>query len=284
MSVVIFDGVRFAIEKELILRSQVSKLKKKGVTPKLVSILVGENKKSKLFLSLKKKAAQRVGVELEVVKLDSDTRINELIHRIRKFNNDKKVQGVMVQLPLPKRFSKTDGDRIINSIARKKDIDGMRDDSPFLTPVAKAVLEVVKEALNIVRPSLKARPYKVVVVGAKGFIGRKIVKVLKEMSYQVKGVDLETKDLKSKTRKADILICATGVPGLIKGSMVKDKSIVIDVGAPKGDVLFNEEKEKASFISKKQTLFISPVPGGVGPVTIASLLENLIEAAKRIEK
>lgn len=276
MSTVIFDGVRFAIEKELILRSQVSKLKKKGVTPKLVSILVGENKESKLFLSLKKKAAQRVGVELEVVKLDSDARINELIHRIRKFNNDKKVQGVMVQLPLPKRFSKTDGDRIINSIARKKDIDGMRDDSPFLTPVVKAVLEVVKEALNIVRPSLKARPYKVVVVGAKGFIGRKIVKVLKEMSYQVKGVDLETKDLKSKTRKSDILICATGVPGLIKGSMVKDKSIVIDVGAPKGDVLFNEVVKKASFIT--------PVSGGVGPVTIASLLENLIEAAKRIEK
>ena len=145
------------------------------------------------------------------------------------------------------------------------------------------LLLAIKDALNIVRRPLREAPLrvidppgsvtlKVVIVGYTGFEGTRIYRALKDEGYQIEGANLKTKNLGAKTIKADILISATGVPGLISGEMVKRGAIVIDVGAPKGDVITNEIINKASFVSA--------VPGGIGPVTISSLLENLFEAAK----
>lgn len=272
----IFDGATHALNQERKLKKEAVALKKMGVSPKLVSILIGEDKASKIFLSLKKKAAERIGAKIQVINLHSNAKSVRLITLIDKLNNDNSVNGIMIQLPLPKRFSVSDKKKLINTIDSKKDVDGMRDDSRYLTPAVKAVLEAMKEAeIHTRQPMAKDTPYTVAVVGAKGFIGKKLVKVLEEMGYQVEGVDVETKDLKLKTDKADILISATGRKGIIKKDMVKQDSVVIDVGAPYGDVQFKEVSTKASFIT--------PVPGGIGPVTISFLLTNLVDAAGKVQ-
>jgi len=274
-----FDGRQFALQKASELVGEIAKLKKKGVAPKLASIVIGDEGGGRLYQSLKKKAAERIGAKVEIKSLSSSINLEEVVNLIKKLNADKLVHGIMVQLPLPKKFSQSDRDKIISAIAKEKDVDGLRDDSPYLAPAVKAVLAAIKET-----PPLKVRSYKVVVVGAEGFVGQKIVKVLKGKGYQVDGVDIETKDpvkpqqgwshrvsLKLKTKNADILISATGREGLITGNMVKSGAVVIDVGSPKGDVKFDEVVKKASFMT--------PVPGGIGPVTISCLLENLVEAA-----
>ncbi|MCH7730184.1 bifunctional 5,10-methylenetetrahydrofolate dehydrogenase/5,10-methenyltetrahydrofolate cyclohydrolase [Patescibacteria group bacterium] len=268
---IIFDGALHALEKEEQLKKEIQRLKEKGVTPKLVSIVVGDIGGGKFYQNLKKKAAERIGAVIEIRYFGKEIKLVELRKLIKKLNEEKNVHGVMIQLPLPENFSKVDRGRIVQLIKKEKDVDGMRDDGPFLAPVVKAVIEATKGA-----PPLKVEPYKVVVVGAKGFIGKKIVKALKDMGYEVKGVDIETKDLAKKTKSADILISTTGHEGLIKGGMIRQGAVVIDVGAPKGDVDFNEVSKKASLIT--------PVPGGIGPLNISFLLENLVEAATGIEK
>jgi methylenetetrahydrofolate dehydrogenase (NADP+)/methenyltetrahydrofolate cyclohydrolase len=252
-----FNGRQLAIAKEAKLKEKVSLLKQEGIVPELMSIVVGDDPASKLYVSLKKKAAEKIGAKLEIKKFQANTSTNQLIKLIKDLNNDESIHGVMVQLPLPDNFSKKDRDQIINSISTEKDVDGMRDDSSFLTPVVKVVIEVIQQANKYLPTDREAN---ISVVGAGGFIGKKIVKVLKEMGYQIK----------KETLQADILISATGEPKLIKKDMVKKGAVVIDIGAPVGDV-DKEVHQKASFIT--------PVPGGVGVVTITCLLENLIEAA-----
>lgn len=255
----IFDGKKLALEKELEL---IDELKNKSRVPKIVSLLVGDSSSSKQFLSLKRKAAQRVRIKMDIVRIRKDEK-EEVIKTINKLNKDKNIDGIMIQLPLPKRFSEKDRDEIIGKIAKSKDIDGMREDSKYLTPVVKAVIAALKEA----SPHINKTDSNVLVVGAKGFVGKKLVKVLEGIGYEVQGVDIENKNLKTKTRKADILVSATGEKALIKGNMVKKGAVLIDVGAPDGDIL-KEAYEKASFVS--------PVPGGVGPLTIYYLLENAL--------
>lgn len=263
---VIFDGKAFALEKEAELKKEVEKIKsKKKITPKLSSILVGENKGSKLYLSLKARVAERIGAEVKVISLSKSLSTKEIIKEIEKLNKNESVHGIMLQLPLPANFSKEDREVIINSIGKEKDVDGMREDSIFITPVVKAVVEVIRQA-SIYLP--ENREAKVVVVGATGFEGKKITKVLDEMAYHVQGTNSKTKNLSQNTLNADILISATGQTGLITGEMVKKGAIVIDVGSPKGDVRTDEVIGKVAYLS--------PVPGGIGPVTISMLLENLI--------
>ncbi len=266
MRTVIFKGKEFAKSKEKELKKKVFSLAKKGISLKLVSILVGENKASELFLSLKKRAATKVGIKLEIKRFSKETKFNEIYSFIKRMNKDHQVRGIMVQLPLPESFSFQKRDKLINIISPKKDVDGMRKKSRFLTPTVKAVLDILKEADS--DSSLK-NGLKVCVVGAKGFVGKRVLSALKERGYRIKGVDLDTKDLKKDTLSADILISSTGKHGLIKKNMVKKGAVVIDVGAPKGDV----DREVG-----KKTSFISKVPGGVGPVTIISLLENVVES------
>ena len=271
MDTIIFNGRSFAVEKEEELKKEASKLKKKGIIPKMASILVGDDPASHLYVSLKKKVAERIGCELEIISFSGSVSMIRIISTVKMLNAKKDVNGIMVQLPLPDNFSDEERDKIIGSISKEKDIDGLRDESLFITPTVKSVLFALKEASY--NTALKARPLKVVVVGHSGFEGGKIYKVLNEMGYDVNGADSKTKELRDKTLKADILISATGSPGIIKGSMVREGVIVIDVGAPKGDVVKEEVIGKASFLS--------PVPGGIGPVTIVSLLENLVISCQK---
>jgi methylenetetrahydrofolate dehydrogenase (NADP+)/methenyltetrahydrofolate cyclohydrolase len=276
----IFEGKKFAEEKLEVLSSEARLLRKKGIRPKFVSILIGDNPGSVMYTNLKKRAAERIGCQLSVISYHGVTSSayqpsvekKEIIKKIEELNRDTTTHGIMIQLPFPDNFEARSKKEIINAITNEKDVDGMRDDSLFTTPVVKAVLYALEDAETFVRQPLRGNPYKVVVVGAEGFEGRKIVEVLKIEGYEVEGVDIETTDLRSKTKDADILVCATGVAGLIRGNMVKEGCVVIDIGAPKGDVEFESVSKKAEFIT--------PVPGGIGPVTIVALLENLVEASK----
>ena len=243
---IIFDGRTFAAKKEEELKEKVSTLRQRGIVPRLASILVGDDPASKLYVGLKKKAAERVGIEVEVI--DSTDEIERL-------NKDEGVKGIMIQMPLPDGLEDRT-ESIINSINPDKDVDGLRSDSKFLHPTSKAVIDILKEAEG----QLKVKPKSACVVGGRGMVGAPLVKELKRLGYE----------LTEKREEADILVSCTGTPNLIEPDMVKKGAIVIDVGSPKGDVEFEDVSKKASFIT--------PVPGGVGPVTISCLLENLISA------
>jgi methylenetetrahydrofolate dehydrogenase (NADP+)/methenyltetrahydrofolate cyclohydrolase len=265
---IIFDGNAVAKEKKKDLKKKIDKLGKRAIVPTMVSIMIGDNKASRKYLSMKKALASSVGADLRIHKIEKNVAGEEIISLIEKLNGDPKVHGIMVQLPLPPNFSDKDKENTINAIEKPKDIDGMRDDSMYVAPVVKSILKALGEAY---KHTIYSRGAKTVVVGAKGFVGKKILRVLEEMGYEVKGVDVDTKKLSDITLKANILISVTGVSGLIKGNMVKKGALVIDVGSPDGDVATEEILEKVKFIS--------PVPGGVGPLTIAYLLENLVDAA-----
>lgn len=263
-----FDGRSFSGKKELRLKKEVARLKKRGINPKLVSILVGDDPASKLYVSLKKKAAERIECMMEVKELGRHARYSDIYHCINKLNFDPFVHGIIVQMPLPKSFTGRDRDRVLRVIDPSKDVDGLRENSKFLPATVKAVLQIIKVAKGEVKSDFE----NAVVVGASGMVGKPLAEILSDLGYKVIKCDINTKDLSSKTLTADLLISATGVPNLIKGDMVKSGVAVIDVGSPKGDVKFEEVSKKAAFIT--------PVPGGVGPVTIVSLLENLIISAK----
>ena len=275
MKVDYFDGKKIAFQKERELKKDIARLRRKGVTPKLASIVVGDVGAGKFYQSLKKKAAERIGAEVEVISLSPSISLKEIKAEIEKYNSDSKVHGVMIQLPLPANL-KANTKSLINAIDVKKDVDGLRENSQFLTPVVKAVLAALIEATYVLSSPTDRLKFglKTLVVGAKGFEGVKIIRVLQEMGYEVEGVDVAIKNIKLKTKNADIIISVTGSPGLIEPDMIKDGAAVIDVGFPEGDI----DKEVY-----KKAAFVSPVPGGIGPVTISMLLENLVEAAKGIE-
>ncbi len=257
---IIFDGRAYAQKKEEELKEKVSKLK---FTPKLVSILVGDDPASVLYTNLKKKAAERVGIEFEVKKFKSDIGYQSLIKEIRDLNENKSVHGVMVQLPLPVKIENWKL-KILGAITPSKDVDGLTKNSPFMPATTKAVLRI----LGAAKEQVNLGEEKVVVLGAKGMVGKSIVKELKNLGYKVIGVDKEIHNSKFIIHNSDIIISATGKPNLIRANMIKEKAAVIDVGSPKADA-DKSVYEKASFVT--------PVPGGVGPVTIVSLLENLVQ-------
>lgn len=281
MVAIIFNGKEFAREKEEKLVGVIRGFGDIGKIPKLVAILIGDNPESELYLRLKEKAAKRLGIEFEWGKFSGEDP-EEIIDFIEKKNNDPNVTGMIVELPLPEKLRITNYEwRILNAIDIKKDIDCLTEENlkllkegkpRFVPPTVKAVGDILKEAGEIQGKSI-------VVVGSEGEVGRGLISYLRNLRdlSNLRGIDQETKDLSSVTKDADILISATGKGHLIKKEMVKSGAIVIDVGIEKkgnlgvvGDVDFEQVKEIASFIT--------PVPGGVGPITIACLMENLIES------
>ncbi len=265
MKTTIFDGKKFAKEKKAELKARVKELKKAGISPKLVSILIGDDPASLLYISLKKKKAQEVGCLMEVKRFGPEADTDKLIRQIKLLNRDSFVHGIMIQLPLPGNLRKKTS-YILETIALGKDVDGLRGKSPFVSATLKAVLQIIKVAKKAVGHNFG----KVVVVGASGTVGKPLIGILRRSGYKVTGYNTKTKNLKLKTKKADLLIGTTGSPGLIKKDMVKYGAVVIDVGSPKGDV--------DPSVSPKASFF-TPVPGGVGPATIVCLLENLVIAA-----
>ena len=261
-----FDGKAFAVEKEKELKSDVEKLKALGIIPKMTSIIIGNNFESNLYQNLKKKAAERIGASLTILNFTKDVELHEVLKRINGLNSDKSIHGIMIQLPLPDNFSKSDRNRMINSIEVHKDVDGLRDDSIFTSPVVKAVINAIP---------IKDDTLKTAVIGASGFEGKKITRKLLELGYQ-NTITLDRSDnidLKKKLLYADIIISAAGQPDLIKPEIIKEGTVLIDVGSPQGDI---------SKDCYKKASYVSPVPGGIGPVTITCLMENLVLSAQKI--
>lgn len=265
-----FDGKMTAALRKLRLKYRAGVLRRRRVLPTLASILVSPDKNNLFYTSLKERFANDIGCQLVVFEFGEEATKEDINSAIDDLNSRKDIHGIMIQLPLPKRFSISDREELIERIFDNKDVDGLKEESLYLTPVAQAVMYIINEAkkvTNIVRPSSK-----IVVVGAGGFEGRKIVKGLKKNGYQqIIEVDKETNDFSEITREADILISVTGSPDIITADFMKDGAIVIDLGYPKGDV------EKAAY---QKASFVSPVPGGAGPLTISFLMENLIKAAR----
>ncbi|MBX4206075.1 bifunctional 5,10-methylenetetrahydrofolate dehydrogenase/5,10-methenyltetrahydrofolate cyclohydrolase [Candidatus Microgenomates bacterium] len=280
MDPIIFNGREFAQNKEVGLKIKAYQVKlTKGIKPHLVSILIGDDPASKLYTSLKQKIALRIGAEMEIYEIGVRRDADHIVRLIKFLNTKEDVHGIMVQLPLPKRLKEATQE-IIQAIDPKKDVDGLRDDSPYIHPTAMACIQILKETKRVFHDSkLKNLSHSdainydtVCVVGASGMVGRPLVKELNKLRYKVLEADAKTKNLKELTKQANIVISATGIENLIKPKMLRKQAIVIDVGSPKGDVDFEAVKNR--------TKFITPVPGGVGPVTITCLLENLIQSAQ----
>ncbi|MCX5847931.1 MAG: bifunctional methylenetetrahydrofolate dehydrogenase/methenyltetrahydrofolate cyclohydrolase FolD [Deltaproteobacteria bacterium] len=276
---VIIDGNKIAQDIRNEVRQSALELKeRKGIIPGLAVVLVGEDPASQVYVGRKAKACAEVGFLSREYKLPADTSEEKLLSIIRKLNDDKLIHGILVQLPLPKHIST---EKIIAAIDPRKDVDGFHPynvgglvtGSPLFVPCTpQGIMEL------IVRTGIELKGKEAVVVGRSNIVGKPIALLLLAQHATVTICHSRTKDLPAVIRRADILIAAVGKEHMIKADMVKDGVIVIDVGVNRlkngklaGDVAFDEVAAKASFIT--------PVPGGVGPMTIAMLMKNTLNAA-----
>lgn len=247
----IFDGKAFAEE-------IISSLPHKPA--KLAIFLSDDNVSGARYVKIKSEVAKRLGVEVEVTMTNPQIPVNiqvaNIKSQIEKLNKDETVTGIMIQLPLG--FGILDLD-IASGIAREKDVDGLREDSPFLP----AAVLAVKKILNVYSSEFMVHR-KIAIVGSNGFIGKKLVKLLRTTNNELITIDKENFNAE-KIKSADIVISATGQEGLIKD--IKEGAVCIDLGFPRGD--FSSE-------CIRRASFFTPVPGGVGPVTVACLFENLL--------
>jgi len=226
--------------------------------------MVGNPPGGEVYTARKRATAERIGAKFTLVQFPDSASVHEIIESIDKFNEDDSVHGILVQLPLPKELLHSKS-QILSSILSSKDVDNLTDQSTFTHPTSLAILDILENSL------LTSDETKILLIGYKGFVGSKTLELLKHHKYNIKGVDIETVDLTPETLKADIIISATGTPNIIDQSMVKKGVSLIDIGYPAGD--FNAD------VSHKAQ-FMTPIKNGVGPVTIAYLLENLVSAAE----
>lgn len=280
MTARIIDGKGIAAEIRGDLKKQVAELTAQGKTPGLEVILVGDDPASTVYVRNKERACKEVGINSTVHRLPAETSREELLGLIEKLNNDATVHGILVQLPLP---SHLDEDEVINAISPKKDVDGFHpinagklligDDDAFVACTPAGVLELVK------RTGVPIKGQNVVIVGRSNIVGKPAAVLFLREHATVTVCHSRTKDVAEECRRADILIAAVGRPEMIKKDWVKPGAVVIDVGINRvdgklvGDVDFENVKEVAGAIT--------PVPGGVGPMTIAMLLRATVESVAR---
>jgi len=244
----------------------------------LAVILVGDDPASATYVRNKEKACKRLGINFKLVRLPQFVSKEEVLESISRLNNDDSISGIIVQLPLP---SHIDEFEITKSVLPIKDVDGLHPENlgsllkgkPNMVPCTPlGIIELLR------REDIDIKGKKVVIVGRSNLVGKPLFHLLLSMDATVTICHSKTKDLKKETSQADILVVAVGVPGLIKKDMVKPGAVVIDVGINKvdnklvGDVDFEGVKEIASYIT--------PVPGGVGPMTVAMLMNNVLKAYK----
>ena len=276
----IIDGKKIAETLRQKLKKEIIEIKSsfKSV-PGLTVILIGEDPASKIYVKNKEKFSKEIGINSEVIKYPENIEEKEVLNKIIELNKNKKVSGILVQLPLPKHINKQ---KVIETILPEKDVDGFHpinvgnlssgyDSKIPCTPLGCLIL------LKEVEKNLSGKH--AVVIGRSNLNGKPMAQLLLKENCTVTITHSKTKDLKSKCNKADIIIAAVGKPKLVKGDWVKKNAIVIDVGINKtsdgivGDIDFNEVSKVARAIT--------PVPGGVGPMTIACLLRNTVECFKR---
>jgi len=278
---ILIDGKKEAASLRLSLKEEVKELKKKfNNVPGLTVILIGELAPSQIYVRNKEKSAKEVGLNSDVIKYPENVDEKTVLKKIKDLNENKLISGILVQLPLPRHIDKK---KIIESISPSKDVDGFHpmnvgnlssgyDSSVPCTPLGCYLL------LKKVEPNLNGK--KAVIIGRSNLNGKPMAQLLLKENCTVTITHSKTKNLKSECLEADIIIAAVGIPRLVKGDWVKKGSIVIDVGINKtekgivGDVDFEEVSKKAKALT--------PVPGGVGPMTIACLIKNTIDCFKRI--
>ena len=246
----------------------------------LAVIIVGENPASQIYVRNKIRACEKVGFHSETIRLDENITEENLLLEIEKLNNNSNIDGILVQLPIPKHI---DGLKIINAISAKKDVDGFHttnigkmmigDETGFLPCTPAGVIQMFEE-YNI---NLEGKD--VLVIGQSNIVGKPMTLLLIKKRATVQVCNSKTKNLSEKLQKADVIVAAAGSPKLIKATDVKEGVVIIDVGINRvdgklcGDVDFEEVSKKASFIT--------PVPGGVGPMTIAMLIKNTLKSYKQ---
>lgn len=275
----LLDGKIMAAEVEAEIKTRVDVLIQKGYTPGLTVILVGDDPASQTYVSNKEKACARLGIRSRTLRLPADTTQQALEEAISEANADPKVNGILVQLPLPAHLN---SDHALSLILPEKDVDGFHDIN--MGRLARGQDCVVactpKGALHMLkRAGVEISGKEAVVVGRSNIVGKPMALLLLQENATVTVCHSRTKDLAEHTRRADILVAAIGRPRFITADMVKDGAVVVDVGINRvdgklcGDVDFENVAPKASWIT--------PVPGGVGKMTIAMLMDNTVAAAEK---
>ena len=260
----IIDGRKWAKVHEEKLGEKIKKLKR---VPRGENILIGNDPSSVLYTKIKENKAGELGIDFKTTRLPADDSSFESVVRyiIHQLNRPNGPDGIMIQLPIPEEFLQGRSEKeLLKAIDPQKDIDGLTGKGPFPPAAVGAILSLLKDE------GIEITGKKAVVVGASDLVGKPAALELEKLGAEVEICDSKTEDLKTKTLAADILVSATGVPGLIQGDMIKEGVVVIDVGAEKvkgkivGDVEFESVYPKASKIT--------PVPGGVGPMTVVTLM------------
>lgn len=279
----IIDGKALARKIRMELKEEVEKLKKKNIFPKLAVIMVGEDKASKVYVRNKSKACEEIGVEYEEFLLKDDTKMEDLLNLIEELNNRPDINGILLQSPVPKHL---DINKAFNKIDYRKDVDGFNPvnvgklvigEDCFISCTPFGVMKMLEEY------GIEIEGKNAVVVGRSNIVGKPLAQCLLKKNATVTICHSRTKNIHEITNNADIVVAALGKPKYIKENMVKEGAVVIDIGINRGDdgklvgdVDFENVSKKASYIT--------PVPGGVGPMTIAMLMNNVVKAAKEQKK
>ncbi|TYR80800.1 bifunctional methylenetetrahydrofolate dehydrogenase/methenyltetrahydrofolate cyclohydrolase FolD [Priestia megaterium] len=280
MTATIIKGKEVAAELRAALKEEVAQLKTKGIIPGLTVILVGDNPASHSYVKAKAKACEEIGVASEVIKRDVTITQEELLKEIQQLNESEAVHGILVQLPLPKHI---DEKAVLNVISPKKDVDGFHPvsvgnmvigDECYLPCTPHGIIELIK------RSGEEISGKHAVVIGRSNIVGKPVAMLLLQENATVTVAHSRTQNLSEIIKQADILVSAVGRPRLVKAEDIKPGAIVIDVGntMENGKLVGDIDYEPATEVAG----YITPVPGGVGPMTITMLLKNTVDAAKAI--
>ena len=277
---VIIDGKELAKKIRANLKIECEELKKRNINSKLAVIMVGEDPASKVYVRNKSKACEDVGIKYEEYLLDSKITQKELIELIEKLNNDKTINGILLQSPIP---SNLDVNEAFRTISPQKDVDGFNpvnvgklvlNQDTFVSCTPYGIMRMFEEY------DIDLTGKNVVILGRSNIVGKPLIHCCLNKNATVTSCHSKTQNIAQKAKEADVLISAIGKANFVTADMVKDGAVVIDVGINRldngkitGDVDFENVKEKASYIT--------PVPGGVGPMTIAMLMNNVIKATRR---
>lgn len=278
MSAELLNGREIAKDYRAGLQEQVEALKEKGITPNLTVVIVGNDGASLSYVKSKNKAAEKIGMASDIVHLEESATEEEVLDTVRRLNEDENVHGILVQVPLPKQV---DENKVLEAIVPEKDVDGFSPinigrlytgQETFIPCTPLGIMELLKHT-----GSLEGKD--VAVIGRSHIVGQPVAKLLTNENATVTLMHSRTKNMVEKLKDFDVVVSAVGKPGLVKGEDLKEGAIVIDVGNTVvdgklvGDVDFESAQEVASYIT--------PVPGGVGPLTITMVLNNALVAAKR---
>ncbi len=275
----ILDGKELAKNIRKDLKAEVEKLKEKGIVPKLAVIMVGDNSSSEVYVKNKSFACKKVGIDFEEFFLDKSATEQELLDLIEKLNQDKNINGILLQSPVPKHI---DINKAFRTILPEKDVDGFHPmnvgnlvigEDCFISCTPYGVMKLLEEY------KIEIEGKNAVILGRSNIVGKPMVQCLLAKNATITVCHSKTKEIENIVKNADIVISAIGKPHFVTNKMIKQGAVVIDVGINRledgtivGDVEYESVSQKASYIT--------PVPGGVGPMTIAMLLQNVVKATK----